>query len=234
MASAWGSTGPKTTALVPQTSTARRWQRLPGPGRQEPRTCRYELGGHERSREPEGCSDILSSMHRCSQMLPRLCNPRRGQQLLPQPSGNSPAVPAPGPPETSKPPWTQPGVGALPSRCIPPQRASRAPGKDNLEQRGWRELSWGCCTCPLAAACPRLAACVIPRVFFQAPLPSFEWALPAQPRNLPLSGTADERCDKFRKKSLCGSEEKHGSLGNLSCSEAAQLGLISRCLQSRI
>lgn len=66
-------------------------------------------------------------------------------------------------------------------------------------------------------------------VFFQAPLPSFEWALPAQPRNLPLSGTADERCDKFRKKSLCGSEEKHGGPGNPSCSEAAQLGLISLC-----
>lgn len=80
------------------------------------------------------------------------------------------------------------------------------------------ELSWGC-TCPLAAPCPRLAGCVIPCVFFQAPLPSFEWALPARPRNLPLSGTADERCDKFRKKSLCGSEEKHGSLGNPSCSE---------------
>lgn len=55
--------------------------------------------------------------------------------------------------------------------------------------------------------------------FFQAPLPSFKWALPAQPRNLPLSGTADERRDKFRKKSLCGSEEKHGGPGNPSCSE---------------
>lgn len=63
-----------------------------------------------------------------------------------------------------------------------------------------------------------LAACVIPcLLIFQAPLPSFQWALPAQPPNLPLSGTADERRDKFRKKSLCGSEEKHGGPGNPSC-----------------
>lgn len=114
-----------------------------------------------------GChTDTPPSTPRCSQMLLRLCDPRRGQHLLPQPGGNSPAAPAPGPPETSKPPPDlQAGVGALPSPCIPPQRGSRAPGKDNPEQSGRWVLSWGC-SCPLAAPCPRLAGCVIARVVF--------------------------------------------------------------------
>lgn len=92
-----------------------------------------------------GChTDTPSSTHRCSQMLLRLCDPRRGQHLLPQPGGNSPAAPAAGPPETSKPPPDlQAGVGALPSPCIPPQRGSRAPGKDNPELSGRWVLSWG-------------------------------------------------------------------------------------------
>lgn len=55
----------------------------------------------------------------------------------------------------------------------------------------------------------------------RAPLPSFELARPARPRNLLLSGTADERRDKFRKKSLCGSEEKHRGRWNPSCGAAA-------------
>lgn len=120
-----------------------------------------------------GChTETPSSTHRRSQMLLRLCDPRRGQHLLPQPGGNSPAAPAPGPPETSKPPPDlQAGVGALPSPCIPPQRGSRAPGKDNPEQSGRWVLSRGC-SCPLAAPCPRLAGCVIPRVvFFRLPCP---------------------------------------------------------------
>lgn len=55
----------------------------------------------------------------------------------------------------------------------------------------------------------------------RAPLPSFELARPARPRNLLLSGTADERRDKFRKKSLCGSEEKHRGRWNPSCGATA-------------
>lgn len=151
-----GPRGHKTTALLPQTGS----DPVPDPGWQEPRMCSYELGGtdgHERCREPKGCSavgwvgggggchtDTPSSTHRCSQMLLRLCDPRRGQHLLPQPGGNSPAAPAAGPPETSKPPPDlQAGVGALPSPCIPPQRGSRAPGKDNPELSGRWVLSWG-------------------------------------------------------------------------------------------
>lgn len=134
---------------------------------QEPRTCRYELGeGHEMSRDAqlhhggaartptpactaaaECCFAFATRAEASSSFRSRVEIPQRRQRRGLRSPANLP--------------WTQPGVGTLPSRCSAAAAASL--GKDNLEQRGRWEPSWGC-TCPLAAAGPRLAACVSPSV----------------------------------------------------------------------
>lgn len=88
----------------------------------------------------------------------------------------------------------------------------------------WRAEPPGAATARVCSAEPSPARChpalCQGHATFQAPLPSFELA---RPRNLLLSGTADERRDKFRKKSLYGSEEKHRSLRNPSGATAQLL-----------
>lgn len=209
------------------------WQRLPDPGRQEPTRCKCELGGHERAWEAVRC---LAAQGCCTDPSPACtaANKCCFAFVTCAETGSSFRSPV------EIPQWHQywglraPANLPAPSqelgRChlgaaSPLQRTS--PGDGGCGAERLEEPGWGC-TCPCRCL-PSPRRLRHPRVVFQAPLPSFEWALPARPRNLPLSGTADERRDKFRKKSLCGSEEKHGGLGNPSCSAAAQPGLNSLC-----
>lgn len=217
VSSVGGSAVHRAPPPAPPTRPTRGWQRLPAPGH-----AGRNWGG---TREVWGARGMLSR----TGMLRR--HPLRHAPL--QPNAASPSPPAQRPAAPSAAQWKFPSgasagasgdqqtsldpgrswgaaSSAQPSRRSEPPRAAE---RDNVEQHG------SGITCP-SAPCPSPPGCLIPCVFFQAPLPSFEWALPAQPRNLPLSGTADERRDKFRKKSLCGSEEKHSGLGNPSCSQA--------------